>query len=397
MPGFEFRTISADGRRARGRSSAANAAALVRELESRGLTVLRVEENAASIDGAPRIRRAAVTDAMRALASLLPSGLPLARALDMTASATSAPLSDILRDVHARVERGESVAAAMAAHPRAFSATSVGVVRAGERAGDLDGAFDHLAGQLERADALRARIQSAAIYPAVLAIAGGAAILVLLLFVLPRFALLLEGTGMPIPRSTALLLGVASALRTRWMLLPVAAAALVALGTWLQGSVSGRRAWSHALLIVPLVGGFRRDALAAACARTLAVLLRGGAPLASALDDAADSADDVLLRDALRSARTRVLAGSALHAALGAEDVFGDVFVSLVATGEEAGRLTEFLERAAAFFEQRTERGVQRLVALAEPAMIIVFGAFIGSVALSLLQAIYSINPAGLR
>jgi type II secretory pathway component PulF len=146
-----------------------------------------------------------------------------------------------------------------------------------------------------------------------------------------------------------------------------------------------------------VIAPFRRAALTATAARSLAVLLHGAAPLPSALEEAAASADDPLLSEALRNARARVLAGSALHAALGAEPVFDDVFISLVATGEEAGRVAEFLERAAGLFEQRTERAAQRLVALAEPAMIVAFGAVVGVIALSLLQAIYGINPAGLR
>ena len=397
MPRYDFKTVNAEGRRARGHERAATEAALVRALEQRGLTVLHVQERAAGEHEASRVPRAAVADAMRALASLLSAGLPLVRAFDIAAAAAAPALADVLREVRARVERGEGLAAAMSAHPAAFRPATVGVVRAGERAGDLAGALDRLASQLEREDALHARLVSAAIYPAVLAIAGGAAILVLLLFVLTRFASVLEGTGLPLPRSTALLLAAATTLRANWIALPLAAAALVALGTWMRSSETGRRLSARLLLGLPVVGAFRRDAIAASAARTLAVLLRGGAPLPSALDDAAASADDPLLRDALRRTRGRVLAGSTLHTAIAAEELFGDVFLALVSTGEEAGRLADFLERAAHLFAQRTDRGAQRLVALAEPAMIVAFGAVVGVIALSLLQAIYGINPMGLR
>lgn len=397
MPGFQFQTISADGRRARGREHAASAESLVRALEARGLVVLDLREHDAHWAGVPRASRAAVADAMRALASLLPAGLSLARALDVAAATAPTALAEVLRDVRSRVERGDGVAAAFAAHPRVFTAAALGVVRAGERAGDLDGAFDRLATQLERDGALRARLVSAAIYPAILAVAGGAAMLVLLLFVLPRFAALLDGTGMPLPPSTALLLGAATTLRANWYVVPITVAALAAGLSWLRTSAAGRRTWSHALLALPVVGGFRRDVLASDASRTLAVLLRGGTPLPAALEDTASSADDPLLEDALRAARARVIAGSTLHAACADERVFSDVFLSLVATGEEAGRLAEFLERAAVLFELRTERGAQRLVAVAEPAMIVAFGLVIGAVALSLLQAIYGINAAGLR
>lgn len=396
MPAFRFRTISASGRRTRGEAQAASAAALVRTLEAQGLTVLDVHGSDAAAPAA-RAQRRDIAEAVRALASLLEAGLPLARALDVTAETAPRGLAAVLRDVRARVERGESVAAALAAHPGLFSATATGVVRAGERAGDLDGALARLAGQLEREEALRARLVSAAIYPAILASAGGAAIVVLLLFVLPRFAMLLEGTGMPLPASTAFLLGAATGLRANWIALPVAAVTLVALAGWLRSTDGGRRAFALALLALPVVDTFRRSVLTAGAARALGVLLRGGSPLPAALDDTAASAADPLLREALTRTRARVIAGTSLHAALASERVFDPVLTSLVATGEEAGRLAEFLARAADHFEQRAERGAQRLVALLEPSMIIAFGVVVGFVALALLQAIYGMNPAGLR
>lgn len=397
MPGFRFQTISAEGRRTRGATEAVNAAALTRDLEAQGLTVLDVRAEADGADRTSRIARRDVADAARALASLLGAGLPLARAIEVAATAAPLPFATVLRDVQARIERGEHMAGAMAAHPEAFSAMATGVVRAGERAGDLDGAFAQLAEQLERQEELSTRLISAAIYPVILAVAGSAAIVVLLVFVLPRFASLFEGTGMPLPRSTAVLLAAATALRANWIVLPVVAGVTLAVATWLRATERGHRLLAGALLALPVLGGFRRDVLAASCARALCVLLRGGSTLPVALDDAAASVTDPLLRDALARVRTRVLAGSTLRAAVDGELIFHRVFVSLVATGEEAGRLADFLARAAALFEQRAVRGAQRLVALLEPAMIIAFGGVVAVVALSLLQAIYGLNPAGLR
>ncbi len=398
MPGFEFRTITAAGRRERAAAVAADATTLRLDLEARGLTVLDIRESDPA-NGARgrRISHAALEDAMRALAALLPAGLPLARSLDAAASTAPPALAERLLDVRARVERGEPLAAAFAAHGDVLSPAAIGVIRAGERAGDLDAAFARLADQLERQGALRARLISAAIYPALLTVAGGAAVLVLLLFVLPRFADMLGGTGARLPTSTALLLAASSSAQRNWWVFPIAGVSLLMLGAWLRVTSEGRRAWARALLALPVVRTFRRELLAAESARLLAVLLRGGASLLSALDDAAASMSDPLAREALVRVRERVRAGSPLHSALGAEPVFPPLLASLVATGEEAGRVQDFLERSAQLFEQRTERGAQRLVALAEPAMIIGFGVVVGFVALSLLQAIYGINPASLR
>ncbi|MBI3567533.1 MAG: type II secretion system F family protein [Gemmatimonadetes bacterium] len=398
MPGFEYRAIDRAGRRARGEAVAIDAATLQRELEQRGLTVLDVAERSDNATRAgDRVPHAALEDAMRALAALLPAGMAIGQSLDAAGSTSPPALRARLLDIRARVERGESLATAFAAHGDVFSPAMVGIIRAGERAGDLDAAFARLADQLERQGALRARLLSAAIYPALLAVVGGAAVLVLLLFVLPRFAALLGDTGAALPTSTRLLLGAASAARRNWFIFPVLALAATALGAWLRLTAEGRRAWARTLLTLPLVGAFRRETLAAECARLIAVLLKSGASLISALDDAALSVADPLAREALVRVRERVRAGGTLHGAIAEESVFPPLLASLVATGEEAGRLQDFLGKAAELFEVRTERGAQRLVAIAEPAMIVLFGAMVGLVALSLLQAIYGVNPAALR
>ncbi len=396
MPRFDFQTINADGRRARGHETAPSVPALVSALEARGFTVLHVHERPVDAAPARRASGSAVADAVRALASLSAAGLPLARVLEVAASTAPPALRAPLRDVCARVERGESLAASLAAHPHLFRPAAIGVIRAGERAGDLDGALERLATQLERAEALRARLLSAAVYPSVLAVAGGAAMMVLMLFVLPRFASLFAETGLALPRSTALLLAAAAALRRNWAVLPLATATVAAVACWIWLSAPGRRTWSRVLLAVPVVRGARLDALNAAVARTLGVLLRGGAPIAAALEDAAASLDDAGARDALRRVRVRVVAGSSLQAAMEAEAVLASALCTLVATGEQAGRLAEFVERAAELFEQRTERATQRAVALLEPAMIVLFGGVVGVIALALLQGIYGINPTGL-
>ncbi|MBX9927728.1 MAG: type II secretion system F family protein [Gemmatimonadaceae bacterium] len=396
MPTFAYRTITATGTRATGSVAAPDAEALRAELEARGLTVISVEPRTVSWTGST-VSAAALEDAMRSVAALLAAGLPIARALDTTASAAPPALAAMLGDVRGRVERGEAIADACAAQTGLLSAAALGVLRAGERAGALDTAFARVAEQLERSSALRSRLLSAAIYPMILLVAGGAAVFVLLLFVLPRFADLLGGADAPLPRSTALLLAAANAARSAAWAAPFALAVIAAAVMWLRISAAGRLAWAQLLVATPGVGALRRDLLASETAGLLAMLLRGGTPLLAALDDTARSLSDPLARAAVDNARERVRTGASLHDGLRSETVFPPLFSTLVATGEQAARVSEFLDRAAVLFATRTTRRLERLIALAEPAMIIVMGVLVGGVALSLLQAIYAMNPAALR
>lgn len=395
MPAFAYRAVQADGRRVRGTIDAIDPAALARALQSQGLLVLDVEQptpQAVVRASYSFNRRRSVLEVTRALASLLPAGMPLGRALAAASHVARGETAAALDAVHARVSRGESLAAALAAHPRLFPPIYVGMVRAGERSGDLAGAFRDLTAQLEREDQLRERLLSASIYPLLLAAIGGAAVLVLMLFVLPRFVELLQGAGAALPRSTAMLLAASSTLARWWPALIIAAIVMCAGAAAFAATDAGRRALSALLLHAPLIGRLRRNALSARVARLVAVLLGGGAPLLTALHDASASITDPLARDEVLRIRSRVREGAALHAAVAELGFFPPLLPQLIAVGEESGRLRDFLSKAAEIFESRTTQAVQRLVTLAEPAMIVAFGGIVAFVALSLLQAIYGVS-----
>jgi len=399
VPTFAYRAVDASGRRTRGRVSSASATALTRELEAQGLLPLEVQESAAR---APSTSygfgaRRGVLEFTRALAALLPAGMPLARALAAATTASPERLRPALDAVRRRVERGETLASALGEHPRLFSSLYIGVVQAGEKSGTLNTAFERLAGHLERQDALRSKLISMSIYPALLAVVGAASVAVLVLFVLPRFADLLLSSGAALPASTAFVLGAAMSAREHWRLLALLPVALVVLLAWLRTTPSGRAVGARLLLAVPLLGRWRSLALGAAFARMTGELLGGGAPLLTALADARDCTSDPVARTETDRIRTRVREGNALHAAIAERGVFPAVLPQLVALGEEAGRLADFLLKAADLMESRTERAVERLVVLAEPAMIMLFGGMVALVALALLQAIYGVNAGSFR
>jgi len=399
LPTFAYQAVDAAGRRTKGRLSATTEAAVARELETRGLLALNVSEAAdAAAAGSFRFgRRVAVLDFTRAVAALLPAGMPLSRALKAAIATSPEKARPAFDAVRARVERGEELATALSEHPQLFSPLYVGIVRAGERSGSLDQAFARLALHLEREDELRSKLVSMSIYPALLAIVGLASVAVLVLFVLPRFAELLLSSGAELPRTTALVLDIAMTARQQWrflLLIPLFGILLVA---WLRTTASGKRIASEILTHIPIVGHWRRQVLAATFARMTGELLAGGAPLMNALTDARDCMADPVARDETERIRTRVREGGSLNSAISERGLFPAVLAQLVALGEEAGRLSDFLLKSADLLERRTERSVERMVALAEPAMIVLFGGLVALVALALLQAIYGVNASSFR
>ena len=400
MRSFAYRAVDGTGRRVHGWREASSADALTHELEDGGLIVITLS----AADGAgPRDhgRRGSsaddVLEATRAIASLLRSGVPLARALAIGASIVPPRVARELEQVRTHVASGVTLADALARHPRSFSPLYCGVVRAGERSGDLAGAFAALASQLEAEGRVRSRLVSAAMYPLLLAVAGIVTVVVLVQFVLPRFADLLDGAHAPVPRTTAILLAFSRWFTHAWPYLLLATAVVVALLVTGGRTPRGRRVRARLFVGTPLVGPIRRQVLASRFARLLSVLLAGGAPLLTALDDTVASLSDPLARDEVSRVRARVREGRSLHGALEEGHLFPPVLARLVAVGDEAGTLRELLARSAEMSEVRVEHALQRLVTFVEPAMIVLFGVLIAFVALSLLQAIYGVDASAFR
>src|ERR1700749_781112 len=154
MPTYAYQAVDGTGKRTRGHAQAASTGALTRSLEERGLFVLDVNES--SSDAVPgrrgfRIgRRREVLEVTRALAALLPVGMPLAQALNAASGVASGDVRAALQEVRERVERGETLSVALSHHRNLFSPLYVGLVRAGEKSGDIDASFARLSDQLER-------------------------------------------------------------------------------------------------------------------------------------------------------------------------------------------------------------------------------------------------------
>lgn len=395
MPLFAYRAIDSQGRRTRGTLPGPSPESVIRELEGQGLVALEVREGGKGPrgEGGPRMgRRRAVLEFTRAVASLLPAGMPLARALAAGTTAAPESIRPALESIRERVDRGEELAAALAEHPGLFSSLYVGIVRAGEKSGSLDAAFQRLAQHLEREGELRSKLVSMSIYPALLGLVGIAAILILVLFVLPRFSDLLLSSGAALPATTAAVVNVAMTVQEEWWVVAALPPVLLVAMAWFRTTDSGRRAWARILVRIPLVGSWRKQHLAASFARMVGELLAGGSPLLLALGDARDCMTDSVAQGETDRIRVRVREGSSLHQAIGEGSIFPPVLMQLVALGEDSGRLADFLLKAAELLERKTERTLERLVALVEPAMIVSFGGVVAIVALALLQAIYGVN-----
>jgi general secretion pathway protein F len=301
-------------------------------------------------------------------------------------------LREVADDLRDRVRGGSALADALARHSASFPELHIGLVRAGEAGGSLAETLDRLGQLLERERGLASSVQSALLYPAILVVAAGASILMLLTYVLPQFVPFFTQSGAQLPLSTRVLIGLGDvvAQAAPWALLIVAALVLVA--RRLLADPNRRRKLDRHLLNLPLLGRLWRETLAARFTRTLGTLLKNGVSLIAALGIAEKTLGNREARACLVAATAKVRTGSGLAAALDGLELFPVRTIHLLRLGEETAQLAQMALRAADIHEEMVRTSVQRIVALLVPAITIVMGILVAGIVASLLTAMLSLN-----
>jgi general secretion pathway protein F len=398
---FAYRAADRHGRTLDGVMEAPDARAVVERLRQDACYPIRIaprEERARALAWpvltAQRVRGRDLVAFTQELATLVEAGLPLDRALAILGELTpSRRLRSIAGALLEAVRGGASLGDALAQHqPRPFSRLYVNMVRAGERGGVLDATLKRLGEYLEEAQALRETLVSALIYPALLATVGAGAVVFLMTFVIPRFADIFRDLGGAIPVPTQVLLEVSGGLQRYWWVLALAALALGLGARVALATPRARLAADRLVLRLPLVGEIVRKGETARFTRILGTLLRSGVPLIGALVVVKEMLSSRPLARAVDGLADGVRSGAGLFRPMAAAEVFPPLAVHMVRVGEETGRLEEMLLKVGAVLEADTRRRLTRLVALAEPVIILAMGLLIGFIVLAMLLAIFSIS-----
>ncbi|HWP84481.1 MAG TPA: type II secretion system F family protein, partial [Terriglobia bacterium] len=327
------------------------------------------------------------------LATLLQSGVPLDRALNICAELTTSKrfrrmVGEVLREVRG----GKSLAEALESHPGAFPRLYRSMVRAGQASGTLPAVFGRLAEFEEQSSEWRGHIVSSLLYPALLTLAALASLAILMNYVIPRFSQVFEYTGLPVPASTALLLNASRFLRAYGWILLLAALAVGFLARQYLRTPAGAERADALLLRVPLLGELLRKAETARFARAMATLVGHGVPLVESLHIGRETVANRVLSASLAGVLQGVKRGEGVARPVERAGTFPPLAVHLLRVGEETGRLDAMFERLAAIYDAETRVALRRMTALFEPVVILGMGIVVGAMVLSLLLAITSIN-----
>ncbi len=402
MPVFIYRAADRGGKTIDGVMEAPDMRAVVDRLHRDSYYPIRVTPQTERASwwqiSRGRLRQKDLLAFTQQLATLFEAGLPLDRALAILEElAPDARMKSLVGDLLRAVRGGSSFSEALARHhPRPFSRLYINMVRAGEKGGVLEITLQRLAEFLEARAAFTEAVISAMIYPAIITGASAAAIVFLLAFVVPRFAVIFADLGQAVPLPTQILLTVSGGLREYWWVgALVAVAGLIGWRRW-TGTPDGRLAWDRGLLRLPLVGGITQKLEVSRFARTLGTLLKSGVPVLGALAVVGEMMSNQVIARGVQRLGESVKRGTGLAAPMGESQVFPPLTVHMVRVGEETGRLEAMLLKVADMLEADVRTELRRIIGLLEPAVILGMGLVVAFIVVAMLLAIFSINEVPL-
>jgi general secretion pathway protein F len=324
---------------------------------------------------------------------LLDAGFTLERSLSILSElAEKEKLKELIKELLSQVRSGKSFSDALSKFPAVFPVFYVNMIKAGEAGGFIEDTISRMATYLENSQELKSDVRSALIYPAFLSIVGGAAVIMMLTFVVPQFSKIFMDMGEALPLPTVILLTISNVLVNYWWIfLLLFAGVFFSLSRYLK-TEGGRRFWDILKFRLPVFGKLYKESAVSLFARTFGTLLGSGVPILNALQIVKGTLGSEKISEIISSIREAARKGRGISEPLKNSDIFPPIAVHMVTVGEETGRLDEMLIKIADRFDIEVRTTVKRLLSLLEPALILLMGIVIGFIVISMLLAIFSIN-----
>jgi type IV pilus assembly protein PilC len=397
MSTYVFKAIDLAGGKAKGEVEADSKQAVSDQLKQRGLIVLDIADKHSSknieIAFTKSVKPTELAIFARQLSTMISSGMSILRALYVLEEQTESKyLKETIVAVRKDVEAGLSLSDAMARHPKIFNPLFVAMTQAGEMGGVLEDSLVRVADQLQKDAALRRQVKSAMIYPALVATFAIGVMMALVAFLVPVFQGVFKEFGGNLPKLTQVSV-LMSKIVTHywWAMFGVTAILIVSFIKW-KKTTWGRKQWDHFRLHVPMkIGTIVQQVAVARWSRTLASLTHAGVPLLQALEITGRTGGNSAVQESMDGVIASVKRGGTIAAPLAQAPIFPAMVTHMVGVGEETGALDEMLDRIAEFYEEQVEAAVKALMSILEPILIIVIGAMVGFIVISMYLPLFEV------
>lgn len=396
MSTFKYKLLTASSGIVEGEKEALSKLDLINELRKSGHIILHIQQADKSKNFgffSSRLNKKAILPFTQELATLLEGGIPLDKSLSILLSGQDKNMiKDVVEDLLNGIKSGKSFAEALTNHAKLFSSVYISMVRAGEEGGVLPQVLKRLGSFQERLQKVRSEIISAMVYPLLLSITGLVCVGALIVYVIPKFAQIFDGMGIALPFSTMILMGMSRySIRYGWVFMLIVMAAFFAYRKAMKDKNTSIKV-DQKKLKLPLIGNLMWRMQVSRFARTLGTLLENGVPLLKSMDIVKDVLSNYYLADILGNVKGSVKEGTSLTVSLAKRGFLPEIAVHLLKVGEETGSFDQMLLKVADNFDADVEHRMKRLITLVEPILILLMGAVIGVVVISMLTAILSVN-----
>jgi len=405
MPVFEYKALNKKGKKTSGIITADGPAAARLKLSQDLVFPTEIKEVIATtkrffpgtflprFSGVRRINPVEVTTALRQLATLVSSGLPLLDCLNGLVEQTEQDqLKKVFTQIRERVVEGSSLSHAMAAHPAIFDQIYVNMVKAGETGGALDIILKRLSDFSEKRMKLKKKIEAAMTYPLFLLMISSIILLFLMSFVMPKVIGVFKGMELALPWATRALILATNFMRQFWWLVGIGLITIFAMvSAWVKTD-RGRWIWDRMRLHIPIFGRLHQKAVIARFTKTLSILLKSGIQLVDSMEIARLSMGNRVMEDAIKDSIRLVGEGSGFATPLKKTGRFPPLVVQLIRAGEQSGELDDMLAKAAEVYEDDVETTITSLTSVIEPAIILAMGLIVGFIVLAILLPIFDMT-----
>jgi type IV pilus assembly protein PilC len=383
------------GKKIKGKSLAADEAAVRADLRRQGVVPSRIKKQGKGLlSAAAKITPADIAIFSRQLATMLAAGIPLVQAFEIVGNGhENASMQKLILAIKADVEGGSALAEALAKHPLYFDDLFVNLVESGEQAGALETLLDKIATYKEKTEAIKKKIKKALTYPAAVIVVAFVVTIILMIFVIPTFEDLFQGFGADLPAFTRLVIDISQFIRDQgWFLAMIFVGAVYAFLYFQKRSRAMRHFLDRMTLKTPIIGPIMKKAAIARYARTLSTMFSAGVPLVEALESVAGATGNIVYEVGVLQMKDEVSTGQRLQQAMENTDLFPNMVIQMIAVGEESGSLDEMSAKVADFYEEDVDNAVDNLSSLLEPMIMSILGVLVGGLVVAMYLPIFKMG-----
>jgi len=402
MPLYQYVAKNADGRTVKGKESASTERELLNNLGRRNITVISLSETRQARSssllpfGKKKLKTFDLVILCKQLATLVKGGVPLIRAIEsISAESKSVVLRSVLGQMRNYIREGDSLSGSIKRFPGMFSPLFIALVEAGEKVGALDIMLERLSNYLLATDRINKKIITALTYPIFIITFFIVALLIMTLFLIPRFKSMYESFGAKLPGLTLAVFKISDFFVQNIVTIIISGIVAVFLFRWLVlGNAKGRRVFDSLTLKIPIFGELIRKASVTKFTRTLSTLLAEGIPVTESIELVGKTSGNILVEEASLKVSKLILSGDNIPEALRKVNIFPSLLIQMASVGVESGNLPELLDKTADFYEDQVDAFVTVLTSLIEPILIVTLGIGLGITIVALYLPIFKLGSA---